>query len=332
MIVLTVAPNSIRPTGWRGINAYCEVAPTPTPTPTPTATPTPTPTLTPTLTPTPTPTLTPTPTPTATPVATPTPTPTATPAATPTPTPTATPTATPCTNKIATSLYGGVDIAAACANTSSNAPDAYACVPSVGYDMFNIGTAWFLEVGLVNPYPTGSYAVHNGSLSNDNTWVIIGSGSLVQSTGSCITPTPTPTVTPTLTPTLTPTATPVPTPTPTPTPTSTTVDIIINNTNSLNIPITDVTINGVSVTYVTGTNFTITAGSNGTFSSSQTGTQTVVIYYGSHIAGQNIVFIDSASEITCQNLNGTGGSFTISSATITENTTIYITASDGACS
>ena len=82
---------------------------------------------------------------------------------------------------------------------------------------------------------------------------------------------------------------------------------------------------------MTGTNFTITAGNNGTFSSSQLGTQTVVIYYGSHIPGQNLVFIDSASEITCQNLNGSGGSFTIASSTITSGTTIYVTASDGAC-
>ena len=37
--ILTVIPGSVRPTGWRGINAYCEVLPTPTPTLTPTATP-----------------------------------------------------------------------------------------------------------------------------------------------------------------------------------------------------------------------------------------------------------------------------------------------------
>jgi hypothetical protein len=108
-------------------------------------------------------------------------------------------TTTACVNKVATSLYGGVDTAAACANTSSGAPDAYACVPNIGYDMFNIGTAWFLESGRINPYPTGSYAVHNGSLSNDNTWVIIGSGSIVQSTGSCVTPTTTTTTSTTTT-------------------------------------------------------------------------------------------------------------------------------------
>jgi hypothetical protein len=61
--------------------------------------------------------------------------------------------------------------------------------------MFALGTQWFSDFGLTTLYPTGSYAVHNGSLSNDNTWVIIGSGSIVQSTGSCITPTTTTTTT-----------------------------------------------------------------------------------------------------------------------------------------
>jgi hypothetical protein len=92
------------------------------------------------------------------------------------------------------------------------------------------------------------------------------------------------------------------------------------------------TINGVSVTYESGANFTITAVNNGNFSTNQTGSQTVIIYYGGHISGQNLVFIDSASEITCLNLNGSAGSFTIPSSTITEGTTIYVTVADGACS
>jgi hypothetical protein len=99
-----------------------------------------------------------------------------------------------CSSVTAASLYGGVDIAAACANTSSGAADAYACLPPP-YDMFALGTQWFLDFALTTPYPTGSYAVHNPSLSNDNTWVIIGSGSIVQSTGSCVTPTTTTTTT-----------------------------------------------------------------------------------------------------------------------------------------
>ena len=119
---------------------------------------------------------------------------------------TTTTTTTSCEPQIAISLYSGVDTAAACANTSSVSPTAYACV-NPGGDMFNIGTPWFQEVGRINPYPTGSYAVHNPSLSRDNTWVIIGSGSIVQSTGSCITPTTTTTTTTTTTSTTTTTTT-----------------------------------------------------------------------------------------------------------------------------
>ena len=152
-------------------------------------------------------------------------------------------------------------------------------------------------------------------------------------TSTTTTTTTEPTTTTTSTTTTTTTVAPTTTTTSTTTTTTTTneVLIVIDNTNSLNIPITGMTINGVAVTYESGTNFTITAGNNGNFSSTETGTQTVVITYGSHISGQNIVFIDSASEITCKDLNGSAGSFTIPSSTITAGTTIYVTATDGAC-
>lgn len=109
------------------------------------------------------------------------------------------------------------------------------------------------------------------------------------------------------------------------------VDIFIDNNNSLDIPITDMTINGVSVTYVSGANFTINAGNNGNFSSQQLGTYTVIIYYGGHIPGQNIAFTDSNNNVTCKDLNGSAGSFTIANAVITGGTTVYVTAQDGAC-
>ena len=112
---------------------------------------------------------------------------------------------------------------------------------------------------------------------------------------------------------------------------STSVDIYINNTNSLDIPITGMTINGVAVTFTSGTDFTIPAGNNGNFTSSQIGTHTVVIYYGAHIPGQNILFTDSDNAIACQNLNGSAGSFTINNAVITAGTQINVIASDGSC-
>lgn len=108
-------------------------------------------------------------------------------------------------------------------------------------------------------------------------------------------------------------------------------EIFIDNNNSLDIPITDMTVNGVSVSYLSGANFTINAGNNGNFYTDQLGTYTVIIYYGGHIPGQNIVFTDSNGTITCKDLNGSAGSFTIANAVITGGTTIYVTASDGAC-
>jgi len=109
------------------------------------------------------------------------------------------------------------------------------------------------------------------------------------------------------------------------------VDIFIDNNNSLDIPITGMTINGVAVTYSSGADFIINAGNNGNFTSNELGTYTVVISYGSHISGQNITFVDSDNNITCQDLNGSAGSFTIPSSVITGGTTIYVTGADGAC-
>lgn len=124
---------------------------------------------------------------------------------------------------------------------------------------------------------------------------------------------------------------------PTSTTTSTTIapstaDVYITNT-SLDIPIGSVTINGVGVDWIgSGPTFVIGAGDNGSFTSNQIGTYDVVIGYGGHIPGQNITFTDSANNITCQNLNGSIGTFTITGATITAGTTITVSASDGACS
>jgi hypothetical protein len=93
------------------------------------------------------------------------------------------------------------------------------------------------------------------------------------------------------------------------------------------------TINGVAVTFAGGgSNFTITSGENGNFTSTQLGTKDVIIYYGSAVAGQNITFTDSDSNITCQNVGGGGsGLFVITDATITSGTTITVSATDGAC-
>ena len=109
----------------------------------------------------------------------------------------------------------------------------------------------------------------------------------------------------------------------------TSVNILISN-SSLDVPITDVTINGISVIAVAGS-FPVNASENENFASTQLGTQDVIIYYSGHIPGQNIVFLDSDNTTTCHNLNGSAGSFTIAGATITGGSDIAITVADGAC-
>jgi hypothetical protein len=111
----------------------------------------------------------------------------------------------------------------------------------------------------------------------------------------------------------------------------TTVDIGIFN-SSLDVPIGSMTINGVDVDWVGyGATFVLGASDNGSFTSNQLGTYDVVIGYGGHTPGQKITFTDSASTITCQNLNGSIGTFTITGATITGGTTITVLVEDGSC-
>jgi hypothetical protein len=101
---------------------------------------------------------------------------------------------------------------------------------------------------------------------------------------------------------------------------------------SLDIPIGSMTINGVAVTWVgSGPDFVLSSGDNGSFTSTQIGTYDVVIGYGGHTPGQRITFIDSAGTPTCQTLNGSIGTFTITNATITAGTTISVEALDGIC-
>lgn len=152
-----------------------------------------------------------------------------------------------------------------------------------------------------------------------------------------MTPTPTPTLTPgapTPTPTLTPTLTPTPTPTPTPSPTPTpggTADVYIYN-NSLNVPVTGVTVNGVSVTYSSGADFTVDAGESGAFTTNQTGNGlSIVVSYGSHISGQNIQIYDTGAGTVCCDLNGSSGTCTLSGAQVDGGFAIYIYVADGAC-
>jgi hypothetical protein len=100
----------------------------------------------------------------------------------------------------------------------------------------------------------------------------------------------------------------------------------------LDVTITDVTINGTTITWTGGGDgFPVPAGENGNFTSTQLGTKDVIIYYDGHTPGQNMVFTDSNSTVTCQTLNGSSGTFTIGGATITGGVDIFIEVADGVC-
>jgi uncharacterized delta-60 repeat protein len=127
------------------------------------------------------------------------------------------------------------------------------------------------------------------------------------------------------------TPTPTPTPTITPTPTNSLGAIYITN-SSLDISITDVEINGVSVTYDGGQNFPVDSGDNGFFTTTQLGTYNIVVYYSASISGQHIDVTDSNSTLTCHNVPGNGsGTFTVTSAIINSVVTVNIDVLDGTC-
>jgi len=110
-----------------------------------------------------------------------------------------------------------------------------------------------------------------------------------------------------------------------------TVEFSVDSSNSLDISITDVTVNGVSLTHVSGSNFPVTAGNVGQFKTYEFGTHDIVVYYGSSISSQNVLITDSTPNSVCQTTNGGGNTFTSSNATITPGSPCSVVASDGAC-
>lgn len=144
---------------------------------------------------------------------------------------------------------------------------------------------------------------------------------------SCVTTTTT-TSTTTTTTTAAPTTT---TSTTTTTTTSTPTGYITIQNVSLNVPITNVTIGGVSVSYSSGTNFPVNAGENGTFSTTQIGSYAIRVYYGSNISGQHITITDSSLASTCCNLNPGGGLCLANPSDIDTTTAVQIDVADGTC-
>jgi hypothetical protein len=236
-----------------------------------------------------------------------------------TPTPTSTQTPTPTTPLFAHSLgfaQGGIS-----PNLGPNACSDFFSSPT---------TFWSNCSTLTNGCYI--YATSTGGLVSQTGWYSTGSNYYYQSGPanpiSNGAPCPTPTATPTNTPTQTPSNTPYSTPTATPPSVIAYVSVF---NGSLDLPITDVTVNGVSVSYISGTNFPVIAGENGYFYTTEIGTYTIVASYGGHTSGQNITVTDSDSTSTCQDTNGGSGNITVDNSVITSNTDLYVTAADGAC-
>lgn len=274
---------------------------TPSVTPTNTITPSTTATLTPTNTPTPsiTSSLTPSITPTNT--NTPTQTNTSTPASTPSNTPSQTQTQTPTATFTCTS----------CNNWS------YSNVPLEGdvihYYSCENGSS---QTIVVSQFESGEFC-NCDSLASPYTE----NGSQLTQMGICL-PTPTPSVTPTNT------------PTPSQTPSNENCCVAeIRTDASLDVTITGVDVESVSMTYLSGDTLPIAPsdppGYYGTF---QTGSSVnVVVSYNPCIAGQNIVLVDCASNSFCCDLNSGGGNCTFTGVDLSCGCQFTITASDGAC-
>ena len=144
---------------------------------------------------------------------------------------------------------------------------------------------------------------------------------------------PTPTTTPT--PSITPSNTPTISVTPSPTPTSGCCASYITITNgSLDIVISDVYINGVLATYVSGV-YPNTTGNGTTLlvpcSVTVPGTYTLSFTRSNSVSGQHITVTDSDSVTTCQYFGSGSSEVSFANVYITCENAILIDAQDGSC-
>jgi len=148
------------------------------------------------------------------------------------------------------------------------------------------------------------------------------------------TPTPTPDVTPTCTPTESETPTPTPscTPTLTPTSTQTCCQITILTNSSVDVNITDLTVNGSSATYVSGQALPNTPGNGTILCSTIVGVVDIRISVLNSVAAQKITLTDSLGNVQCYDITGTGPSnYDFLGVTLNCTTPITVLAEDGSC-
>ncbi len=213
----------------------------------------------------------------------------------------------------------------------------------------------FKIVDLVNSYEVGAY-IDGGTPTSANIIGDVPYFSPVVDELSCPVGAPTPTTTTTTTTTTTSTTTTtttlpctltgtvtaftVPDPTTTTTTTTTTTisgigSIYVDSINSNQLPITGITVNGVPVTYVAGKDFPVSGGQSGYFNTTEIGSYQIVVSYGSHTSGQNIVVDYLGVNEGCYDTN-TNSLLSPSGGTLTQTINtglgeLVIVAADGDC-
>jgi hypothetical protein len=101
--------------------------------------------------------------------------------------------------------------------------------------------------------------------------------------------------------------------------------------SSLDISISDVQVNGISVYGATGAGFPVNSGDSINAYSNELGTQNVVIYYSNSIYGQNIQGYDSNLTFYCNDVVTTGGNNALWASAYVGSGTFQIYAYDGSC-
>ena len=133
--------------------------------------------------------------------------------------------------------------------------------------------------------------------------------------------------------TTTTTTTVAPTTTTTSTTTSTTTllaaPLRVENTLSLDISVSDVTVNAVTATPLTGS-YPIPAGENRDLTTTQFGTYSITVTFTNTITGQRITVTDSNGTSQCQTVN-TSSTFTYTNCVVNGLTQVLILCEDGVC-
>jgi hypothetical protein len=212
-----------------------------------------------------------------------------------------------------TLAYSNVDGATACSNYPTIDTTLY--YATAGSILQN-GTIIYTDTALTTPAPNGFYS--NGV----NYWNTgAGAGNLQNQTscgGSSTTTT-----------TSTTTASPTTTSTTTTTTTLLAAPLRVENTLSLDISVSDVTVNSITATPLTGS-YPIPAGENRDLTTTQFGTQTITVTFTNTITGQRITVTDSNGVPQCQTVN-TSSTFTYTNCAVDGVTQVLILCEDGAC-